>query len=184
MLFKTNMLETLFKKYEGKIYYRNPDITEENFPLPAKIQKENWKLIKINRTMTTQEVLAEIKRQGCRPGNLYELLEWAKDNQEKGTYVVALGQIYKDSGGFRRVPHVHAYSDGDFEFNLGYFEDVWPDGDAFFCFCDDSTQALNTSEDSTLTLSTFVPHAPKIEKVYCYCEECQNFYKEWNANRK
>ncbi len=37
--------------------------------------------------------------------------------------------------GNHRVPNVNANSDGDFNFNLGNFENVWNDDNAFLCFC-------------------------------------------------
>jgi len=46
---------------------------------------------------------------------------------------------YKASGGFadgnHRVPNVNANSDGDFNFNLGNFENAWNDNNALLCFC-------------------------------------------------
>ena len=43
---------------------------------------------------------------------------------------------------------------------------------------------LGTSPDDTLPLNSFVPHAPQIKKVYCYCEQCVEFYKEWNEGNQ
>ena len=37
--------------------------------------------------------------------------------------------------GNHRVPNVNANSDGDFNFNLGNFENEWNDDNAFLCFC-------------------------------------------------
>jgi len=37
--------------------------------------------------------------------------------------------------GNHRVPNVNCNSDGDFKFNLGNFENVWNDDNAFLCFC-------------------------------------------------
>ena len=50
-----------------------------------------------------------------------------------GASYKALGR-YAD--GNHRVPNVNANSHGDFDFNLGNFENVWNDNNAFFCFCD------------------------------------------------
>ena len=151
-------LQTLFKKYDN-IYYRNSNLTEANFPVPKVIQKEGWKLIKMKKSFSSQEALDEIKKQGCRPANLYELVEWAKDNQEKSKWVLALGQTLTDGGGDRRVPCVGRDSDGHFGFFLGRFGDVWYDDLCLLCFCDESTQTLSTSEIQTsdsLTLESAV----------------------------
>jgi hypothetical protein len=45
-------------------------------------------------------------------------------------------RLWKDADGYHRVPYVNAYSDGDFDFNLGYFGPVWHGNNAFLCFCD------------------------------------------------
>lgn len=42
----------------------------------------------------------------------------------------------------------------------------------------------NLNSFDTVSLRPFVPHAPQVKKVYCYCSDCQNFYKEWVANKK
>lgn len=151
-------LETLFKKYDN-IYYKNSDLTEENFPTPKVTQTKNWKIIKMTKSFSSQEALDEIKKQGCRPANLYELLEWAKDNQEKNQWVIALGQIWTDAVGNHMVPYVYRDSDGDFGFSLGIFEDDWSDDYCLLCFCDESTQALSTSEtqpSDSLTLESAI----------------------------
>ncbi len=61
----------------------------------------------------------------------------------KGEQVLFLvctdGPSYIASGGYadgyHRVPNVNANSDGDFNWNLGNFEKVWNDNNAFLCFC-------------------------------------------------
>ena len=37
--------------------------------------------------------------------------------------------------GNHRVPNVNANSDGDFNFNLGNFENPWNDDNVLLCFC-------------------------------------------------
>jgi len=44
--------------------------------------------------------------------------------------------LWEDAGGDHRVPYVSRYSDGDWKFYLGYFENDWRDGDCLLCFCD------------------------------------------------
>lgn len=50
-----------------------------------------------------------------------------------------------------------------------------------WCTCPDKWELVPAS---ALTPSTFIPHAPKIEKVYCYCSSCVSFWKEWSDNKK
>lgn len=149
-------LEQLIKKTD--YYFVNDNFTSANFPKPKKIETKNWKMITIDKRMTSEEVLAEIKRQGCRPGNVWELAEWANNHREevpKGKWYVALGSPWKDSLGGHGMPSVGARSAGVFNFGLGGFESVWDEDDAFFSFCDPSldTGKLGKELDS-LTLPT------------------------------
>jgi hypothetical protein len=138
-------------------YYKNENITEKNFPVPKKIETENWKIIRFDKSFTSKEALDRIKSEGCRPANVYELLTFKKNHPEiwpdnTWTSVIAFGQTWKDSDRNHRVPHVLRDSDGDFEFSLGYFERDWRSDACVLCFCD-STLAPKTLKDSdSLTL--------------------------------
>lgn len=128
-------LEQIIKKSEG--YYVNSDLTSENFPKPDIIETTGAKIIKMEKSFSSQEALDEIKRQGCRPANAWELAKWANEHGEemdKETWIVALGQIWKDSDGDHGVPFVYRHSDGDFRFNLGYFEGPWDGGGCLLGF--------------------------------------------------
>lgn len=130
-------LEQLIKKSD--YYYVNSNLTSKNFPKPDIIETTGAKIIKMSKSVSSQEILNEIKRQGCRPANAWELAEWASKHRkemDKGTYMVAFGQMCLDSDGDHGVPGVNAYSDGGFGFDLGYFEFDWSGGGAFLCFCD------------------------------------------------
>lgn len=137
--------------------YVNPNITDKNFPLPGKIETENWKIITMPKScFTSQEALDEIKRQSCRPANCWEFITWAntyRDEIPKGKWYVALGQLWYGVG-YHRVPYVHASSDGVFEFCLGRFEDDWNDDYCLLCFCDKTSPlALGNSEKSLDSLT-------------------------------
>jgi hypothetical protein len=51
-----------------------------------------------------------------------------------------IGEIYRiqprDADGNHRVPNVNRNSDGDYKFNLGYFENDWNDDNVLVLFCD------------------------------------------------
>lgn len=49
--------------------------------------------------------------------------------------------------------------------------------------CFGNSPSDSEPSDSSI-LGSFVPHAPKIIKEYCYCEKCEQFYKEWVENKK
>ena len=155
-------MKTLEKVINKKNYsYVNNDLTAKNFPIPKKVRTEGWKVIKMKGPFTSQEALDEIKKQGCTPANAYELAEWAhKDTLEKGTSIIALGQLWQDPNGYRRVPYVDTGSGGGFDFNLGYFGDPWCGVGCLLCFCDlNELGTLDTSEKNsdTLTLDPFDP---------------------------
>ena len=46
-----------------------------------------------------------------------------------------LYMLWQDSNGNHRVPNVNANSDGDFKFDLGYFENDWNDDNCLLAFC-------------------------------------------------
>lgn len=148
-----NKLQELIGK--KKWYYVNRDITEANFPVPKTIQTEGTKLITFKKPFSSEEALAEIRRQGYRPANIYELLEYINDNEiEKGTYIIAFGSEFRDSDGDHRVPRVDAHSAGDFEFFLGLFGPGWHSGSVVLCFCDEISESLNLKKDNSLDTLT------------------------------
>jgi hypothetical protein len=85
--------------------------------------------------MTSQECLDLIKSKGCRPANIWELLEYVNTHKlEKDSYLIAFGSQWVDSDGFHRVPYVRRSSDGGFGFDLGFFEIDWDDGYCLLAF--------------------------------------------------
>lgn len=130
-------LEELASKH--KFYHQNPNLTTKNFPPPETIATENWQVVEIDKTMTSEEVLDLIKSKGLRPANVYELLKW-KENYptelKKNKYYVAMGQLWEDVDGHLRVPVVIRFSDGDWRFDLRLFEFDWDDVDCLLCVCD------------------------------------------------
>lgn len=140
-------LEQIIKKSEW--YYVNSELTSENFPKPDLIETTGAKIIKMGKPFSSQEALDEIKRQGCRPANVWELAEWANEHREemdKETWIVALGQIWKDSDGDHGVPFVYRHSDGDFRFNLGYFEGPWDGGGCLLGFPVESFKKIKAQD--------------------------------------
>lgn len=150
---KKYTIENLIKTYP-KIYYQNRDFNSENFPPPKKVETKNWKLIKIpsGETWTSEKCLEEIKKAGCRPANVYELLLWSKDNQQKGTYVIALGSKWIEAERDHRVPGVSAHGGGGFSFHLGCFEEPWYDFYAILSFCDELLEPQTLKNSDSLIL--------------------------------
>lgn len=138
-----------------KWYWKNDNLTEPNFPMDT-VRTENWKLIKLDKYTNSQDCLKLIKDASCTPANAMELALFRENHPEewpdgKWTGIIALGQLWKDSDGYHRVPGVHRYSDGDWKFFLGYFGNDWDTEHCLLCFCDlqpSETQALEKNVDS------------------------------------
>lgn len=153
----TKNLEDIINQSE--YYYVNSNLTTANFPIPDTIETENWKIITIDKTMTSEEALAKIKAEGYRPANAYELAIWSNNHRDevpKRKWYIALDQLWYGDG-HHWIPYVRAYSDGGFEFRLGRFGLALCDGLCLLCFCD-STLALGHSDKvlDTLTLKTSI----------------------------
>jgi hypothetical protein len=79
--------------------------------------------------------------------------------------VISDGMMYKAGGvldGYHRVPYVNANSDGDFEFNLGNFENDWNDDNCLLCFCHSLISYPSLSKGGMslyLFLDAFLPSA-------------------------
>ena len=139
-------------------WYVNDSLTTEHFPIPEKVETENWKLITMSKSFSSQEAIDEIKRQGCRPANAYELALWANTHREKEmlkgerSVVIAFGQTYSVLGD-HRVPSVSRGSGGDFSFSLDYWGGGWDDYCVLLAFCDPALGTLDTSIKTSATLT-------------------------------
>ncbi len=116
-------------KYDG---YINPDITEKHFPipkipagLPTKVEL-NLKLVHFNKVMTSDQVLAELKKQGLRPATLPELLAFgaAYPDKQREFPIVALGSVWRGPSGDRSVPGLWGCAGGR-GLDLGWFGGDW-----------------------------------------------------------
>lgn len=122
----------------GKYDWKNDDITEKHFPspklpagFPTKVEL-NLELIHFNRVISSDEALAELKKQGLRPATLRELLAFAVSYPEKQREfpIVALGSVWRRWDGSRCVPCLWGGSVGRY-LGLGYFGDGWGGYDRF-----------------------------------------------------
>ena len=138
-------------KHQGgkkSFYGYNNDLTDANFSNPTRILKPGDKLAVrafkqiVPGTTTSEERMTFLATQnavhtGAQGASL--VFEQKRDQLPKGKWYASFDEkdrLWEDSDGHRRVPYVFAYSDVGFNFALGYFEDVWCDVGAFFCFCD------------------------------------------------
>lgn len=63
--------------------------------------------------------------------------------------------VYSD--GNHRVPNVNRNSDGDWKFNLGYFENDWNDDNCLLCFCNSFFSPINLFIGGSFFLQIFLP---------------------------
>lgn len=135
-----------------KWYYVNSEITDKNFPTTT-TRTENWKLIRMTKSFSSQEALDEIKKQGCTPATAIELALWKEkhgDELKDWEWCLAFGQIWRGSGGGRGVPNARRLSGGDWSFCLGRFEGDWDSGYCLLCFCDQTLEPQTPSTDLSL----------------------------------
>jgi len=91
----------------GRYDWSSNNITSEHFPT-KRIGKTEIvvDLVHFNRRIGTDEALKELDRMGYRPAELYELLAFGEKYPEiqRGFPVIALGSVWRSSGGNRYVP--------------------------------------------------------------------------------
>jgi hypothetical protein len=136
------------EKNRQKLYHYNDVITDPNFSKPSRILKPGDKLRVwafkqiVPGTTTSEERMAFLATQkavhtGAQGASF--VFEQKRDQLPKGFWYTSFDEkdrLWKDADGSHRMPYVYAYSGGGFHFDLGYFEGVWDDDDAFLCFCD------------------------------------------------
>lgn len=136
-----SLIET--KKFD----YVNPNITEEKFPLPARLptEKTEYKLFKLDKEMTSKEVVKEIQEKGYTPANIYELLSWRDWNEED--LVIALGSVAEVDGD-RSVTYLGG-SDTGRGLHLYWWDDRWFRNYRFLAARNSSqTLEIKTSENN------------------------------------
>jgi len=141
-------LATFKKQNQKKFYGYNDAISDENFPNPSHILKPGDKLhvqafkqIVPGQT-TSAERMAFLATQkavhvGAQGASL--VFELKRDELPKGKWYASFDEedrLWRDAGGYRRVPIVRACSGGGFGFGLGNFGDPWNDGNVLLCFRD------------------------------------------------
>ena len=127
-------------------YYYNDDLNSKNFAntttklVPGKTY--HVKIFPILTTVTSEDNMNFLKRQRAifvGGQGLMLAQNQHKNKFPKGKWTVSFDQkdsLWKDASGDHRVPLVVADSDGDFDFDLGCFENGWGDGHCLLCFCD------------------------------------------------
>jgi hypothetical protein len=124
-----------------KFDYVNDLITEANFPKPEKLRTD-FKIFHFNRSISTEEVISEMKKQSYVPANIYEMLEYSNWN---GTdWVVALGSVCLDGGRDQCAPGLDRW-DRKRMFRLFLLAGVWYDFYRFPAVRELDSKTLGTS---------------------------------------
>lgn len=100
------MIKT-FKQLTERFEYVNSDI-EPNFTIEEPRSQE-YKLYSFDIYISSEEVVAEMERDGYAPATLGELLYWEGWNEQD--WVVGLGSV-AEVNGYRRVPDLYGGSSG------------------------------------------------------------------------
>jgi len=115
---------------DGKYGWKNSDITAKHFPIsPEMIGTKveiSGKLFHFNRSMSSEDVIKEMDKDGYRPAVLMEALALAAAYPElqRRFPIIALGSVWRVSFGNRRVPCLLV--DGyDRKLFLYYFGNTW-----------------------------------------------------------
>lgn len=125
-----NKLQPLIKKL--KLDYCNENITDANFPDDGKRGKE-FKLYDFKRDISSEDVIAEMEKEGFRPATIHELLIWAEKNWDGKEWVVALGSVWRDPYGNRYVAYLYGW-DGKRKLDLRWYGSVWDGCYRFLAF--------------------------------------------------
>lgn len=157
-----------FKDLTKDFYYVDSDITEKNFPWPKTVSTENYKIINMGKSYSSQEALVRMQTEGCRPATIHELIVVSHENPElfpdgKWSSLVAFDTDFIDSDGRHRVPYVDRSSDGDRGFSLGVFEDDWGGVDCLLAFFDKNTIELYSGEKVIVDVVSLILRIEKIE---------------------
>lgn len=134
------------KKKSEKFYYVNEAATDANYAkatqrlVPGKTY--GVKIFAIKRRVTSEDCLAFLASQqailvGAQGLSLTRQLK--RNELPVGKWTVSFDQkdaLWEDADGNHRVPRVYRYSDGDWNFYLGSFENDCYDGYCLLCFRD------------------------------------------------
>lgn len=95
---------------DGNYDWKNSDITSKNFPISPEMTGKKMeiktKLFHFNCDISSEDVTLKMDKDGYRPATLMELLVlgFLFPELQRHFSIVALGSVWYDAGGRRRVP--------------------------------------------------------------------------------
>lgn len=140
---------------DKKFDWVNTDI-EKNFTATEVAKDTKYKLFSFEEN-SSEDAIAEMKKDGWEPANISQLLSWSDWNDTD--WVVALGSV-AEVDGYRSVPFLFG-TDSERELDLRWFgNDCWSSYCRFLAAR--NSQTLETSESGTL--DTLTLRIEKLEK--------------------
>lgn len=142
-------LTSLTNEYRNGLYYMNDALTDKNFAKTSHRFRPGTrvlvKVFNITRRVTSDDCLTFLRANhavfvGAQGASL--VAQAAREELPKGRWYASFDEkeaLWKDAGGYHRVPLLYRYSDGDLRFFLGHFERDWDDGHGLLCFGDESS---------------------------------------------
>ncbi|KKU94875.1 MAG: hypothetical protein UY24_C0007G0001 [Parcubacteria group bacterium GW2011_GWA1_48_11b] len=112
----------------GRYDWANSDINSRNFPTERKgVAEVVVELIHYNKTMTSEQVLADFKERGLKPAPLEVGLALGieKPNLQREFPIVLLGSGWRSGDGRRFVPCLSGWGNDGRGLGLGCFESDW-----------------------------------------------------------
>jgi len=142
----TTQLASFAKKNRKKFYFYNKNITDANFSkatnklTPGKVYEV--KTFKITERVTSRNCLAFLKTQKAilvGAQGISAVWQQAKEQFFKGKWTVSFDEksvLWRSTDGYHQVPYIDRNSDGNWNFDLGYFGYIWDEDECLFCVCD------------------------------------------------
>lgn len=163
----TTKIKSIEELTKNGYYYVNNNITNNNFPAPESFETEAYRFIPLEKYASSEECLKIIKKAGCRPSTIHELALLKENHPEefvRGKWHLAIGSVWTDAVGRRKVPGVLASADGDFMFRLGDWDGGWFAGLVLVCFCDKKPSGALALDEDLGSLDSSEP-SPRKEDV-------------------
>ncbi len=108
-----------------KLDYVNSNITEATFPVQPQDNdsEKEYKLFNFG-SISSEDAIARMDKEGFRPATTREQLQWAVKNWNGKDWVFALGQNWLDSDSYRQVS-ILFFREDERQLSLRWFGGVW-----------------------------------------------------------
>lgn len=152
-----------------KFDYVNSDIKDDSFDEPKELGTV-FELVHFDKYISSEDAIKELSKDGWRPANAWELLEYAKSGWNNKDWVVALGSTAQFDVHGRYVLGLDAVGSGR-GLGLGYWGGDWSASCRFLRVRNSSQNLESLEKPSTLALGTLdssIEQAIKVVKEAGY----------------